>query len=292
MGTKKVIIYGAGQVGVQIAWNLSNECEIVCFVDKDKRRQTCNAKGGGILIDNKIYPVYPPEKIKSLYFDEIFIGVFYESWANEILQTLHSFGVPNSKIQFKLTWIPFYARLNFIKTLSLQFSAQNLQGAVAELGVWKGDTASFINKIFFNDEFYLFDTFEGFNDNDIKIETTKGLSKADNKDFSDTSLEFVKAKMPYLNKCHFVKGYFPQSTTTIDNNLCFKFVNIDADLYQPILAGCEYFYPRLIDGGVMLIHDYFNSNYTGAKQAVDEFCTKNQLQSLPIGDGFSVMIVK
>lgn len=49
MGIKKVIIYGAGQVGVQIAWNLSNECEIVCFVDKDKRRQTCNAKmcGGG-----------------------------------------------------------------------------------------------------------------------------------------------------------------------------------------------------------------------------------------------------
>lgn len=49
MKTKKVIIYGAGQVGVQIAWNLGAEYKIVCFVDKDKRRQTSDYEimGGG-----------------------------------------------------------------------------------------------------------------------------------------------------------------------------------------------------------------------------------------------------
>lgn len=296
MKTKKVIIYGAGQVGVQIAWNLGAEYKIVCFVDKDKRRQTSDYEimrgGGGIFIDDKVYPVYAPEKLKSLEFDEIFIGVFYESWANEILQMLHSFNIPKSKIQFKLTWTPFYARLNFIKTLSLQFREQNLKGAVAELGVWRGDTASFINQIFPNDEFYLFDTFEGFDDKDCKVENIKGLSKADKNDFSDTSLEFVKAKMPNLDKCHFVKGYFPQSASDINDNLNFKFVNIDADLYQPILAGCEYFYPRLVNGGLLLIHDYFNHNYTGVKQAVDEFCIKNKLVALPIGDAFSIIITK
>ena len=248
--------------------------------------------GGGILIDNKVSPVSPPEKLKSLEFDEIFLGVFSEPWANEIFQTLDSFGIPNSKIQFKLTWTPFYARLNFIKTLSLQFKAQNLQGAVAELGVWRGDTASFINQTFLNDDFYLFDTFEGFDDKDCKIETAKGLSKADEKDFSDTSLEFVKDRMPHLNKCHFIKGYFPQSAKAINDDLIFKFVNIDADLYQPILAGLEHFYPRLVSGGVLLIHDYFNHNYTGAKQAVDEFCAKNKLTAYPIGDAFSVMIAR
>lgn len=249
--------------------------------------------GGGIFIDNKVYPVYAPERLKSLEFDEVFIGVFYESWANEISQTLYSFGIPKSKISFKLTWIPFYARLNFIKTLSLQFNSSKLQNAaVAELGVWRGDTASFINKTFSNDDFYLFDTFEGFSDKDCKIETAQGLSKADKNDFSDTSLEFVKSQMPNLDKCHFIKGYFPQSVSEINDDLLFKFVNIDADLYQPILAGCEYFYPRLVKGGLLLIHDYFNHNYTGAKQAVDEFCTKNKLTALPIGDAFSVMIAK
>ena len=47
MKNKKAVIYGAGQVGVQIAWNLSDEYEIICFVDKDKRRQTTDANMGG-----------------------------------------------------------------------------------------------------------------------------------------------------------------------------------------------------------------------------------------------------
>ena len=49
MKNKKAVIYGAGQVGVQIAWNLGDEYKIICFVDKDKRRQsdTSNVVGGG-----------------------------------------------------------------------------------------------------------------------------------------------------------------------------------------------------------------------------------------------------
>ncbi|WP_257007056.1 TylF/MycF family methyltransferase [Helicobacter pullorum] len=72
----------------------------------------------------------------------------------------------------------------------------------------------------------------------------------------------------------------------------FKFVNLDVDLYQPILSGLQYFYPKMVKDGVILVHDYFHPFYTGTKKAVDEFAVEMNLRTLPIGDAFSVMIVK
>ncbi|ECQ7706092.1 methyltransferase, partial [Campylobacter lari] len=152
-------------------------------------------------------------------------------------------------------------------------------------------TAKEINRIFKNDIFYLFDTFEGFNEKDINEEI--GLAKQANiNDFSNTSLNFVKKQMPYLDKCCFVEGYFPETIVKIPQDEKFKFVNIDMDLYQPILEGLVYFYPKLVKDGVILIHDYFHPYYTGAKRAVDEFCKNNNIEIVPIGDAFSVAIFK
>lgn len=72
----------------------------------------------------------------------------------------------------------------------------------------------------------------------------------------------------------------------------FCFVNIDTDLYDSILSGLEFFYPKMCKGGVILIHDYFSLGYIGVKKAVDTFANKNNLYILPIGDGISVAIMK
>jgi len=69
------------------------------------------------------------------------------------------------------------------------------------------------------------------------------------------------------------------------------FVNIDFDLYQPILAGLEYFYPRMVKGGIIVVHDYFSETYKGVKQAINEFGKKDDgIKLFPIGDGISVGI--
>lgn len=57
----------------------------------------------------------------------------------------------------------------------------------------------------------------------------------------------------------------------------FIFVNLDFDLYLPILAGLQFFYPRLAPGGVILVHDYFTKIYHGVKETVDEF--KKQIKA-------------
>mgnify|MGYP005753419559 CR=1 FL=1 len=288
---KKVVIYGSAQLGVQIAWHVKYENEIVCFVDSDPRKHSVN--GGGVKIDGIEYPVYGPEKLRETDFDKIFIASEVPIYIEQITATLKSLGISENALDFSLTFIPYYARLNCIKTLSYAMQKSNIQGAVAELGVFRGDTAKRINEIFKDDDFYLLDTFEGFDIRDCEQEKYQGFSKANTSDFKQTSLKIVQSKMPYLEKCHFIQGYFPQSAMQIPEDVQFKFVNLDVDLYQPILAGLEYFYPRLAGGGgAMLVHDYFHPYYTGVKKAVDEYCSQNNIKPLPIGDAFSIMIIK
>lgn len=287
---KKVVIYGSAQLGIQIAWHTKFDSQLICFIDSDTRKHSCNNNGKGISIDNTEYPIYAPDKLKEIEFDRLYIGSEVPVYIEQILLTLKQMNVDENKIDMSLTFIPYYARLNFIKSLSMQFKENNTEGAIAELGVFRGDTAKRINEFFKDDKFYLLDTFEGFDERDCKEEEKQGLSKANSSDFKLTSLDYVKSKMLYKENCYFVKGFFPESAIQIPQDEKFKFVNIDVDLYQPILAGCEYFYSRLVRGGVLLVHDYFHPYYTGVKKAVDEFCKEKNLKVYPIGDAFSVFL--
>ena len=56
-----------------------------------------------------------------------------------------------------------YIRLSTLELAADEINAKNLQGNVAELGVYKGKFARYINQYFPERDFYLFDTFEGFN---------------------------------------------------------------------------------------------------------------------------------
>ena len=147
------------------------------------------------------------------------------------------------------------------------------EGAVAELGVYRGDFAKEINKVFPDRALYLFDTFEGFTAEDCDMEMEKGyMDKNRTGYFSNTTEQVVMDKMKYPSMCRICKGMFPDSA--------------------PTLAGLEFFYPRLVKGGILLIHDYFSKAFYGVKDAVKEYCDKNEIKYLPIGDTLSVAIRK
>ncbi len=155
-----------------------------------------------------------------------------------------------------------------------------VKGSVAELGVYKGDSASKLNQLLPNKTLYLFDTFEGFDKRDLTVESEKFATKED--DFSDTSIDFVKRKMKYPDMCVFVKGYFPESVVDIVDT--FAFVSLDADLYEPTKNGLEYFYDRLEKNGYIFIHDFNNELYKGVQTAVLEFCENRNIGYVPIPD--------
>jgi len=176
-----------------------------------------------------------------------------------------------------------YARLTTVELLARQIEENNIQGVVAELGVYRGDFSKFLSEIFTSKEIYLFDTFEGFDDLDLKIEYEFGLSKAKKERFLDTNENLVREKVLDSNRLNIIKGYFPKSIQSLKDTT-YSFVSIDVDLYQPTIAGLIYFYEHLAPGGFIIVHDYNLEYYRGVKKAVDEFAIKYKISFVPVCD--------
>ncbi|MGH7771456.1 MAG: TylF/MycF/NovP-related O-methyltransferase [Candidatus Binatia bacterium] len=143
--------------------------------------------------------------------------------------------------------------------------AENIEGDIAEVGVYKGGSARILCDVKREKTLHLFDTFEGMPDVHRFIDYhSKG-------DFSDTSLEGVKKYLEQFDGVHFYRGIFPATATALRQDKKFSFVNLDVDIYQSTLSGLEFFYPRLNQGGIILSHDYRSLSCPGVKKAFDEF---------------------
>jgi O-methyltransferase len=183
-----------------------------------------------------------------------------------------------------------YIRLSSLELISFEINQKKLEGSVAELGVYKGKFARYINQYFPGRTFYLFDTFEGFSHADVVKEKQSDFSTGD-QDFSDTSVEKVMQLMPYPDLCRLRKGFFPESAKGLEDT--FVFVSLDADLYDPLYAGLKFFYPKLTHGGYILVHDFNNDGYKGARKAVETFCREENINYFPLPDsGGSAVIMK
>ncbi len=167
---------------------------------------------------------------------------------------------------------------------------ENVKGSFAELGVYKGETAKIIHAMDNSRKLHLFDTFEGFKKDDLKEETGEA-STYSTKNFADTNDKKVVEYINGNNNIIVHKGHFPATTIGFDSEK-FALVNIDADLYNPIKDGCNFFYPRLSPGGVIIIHDY-NHKWEGAVKAVNEFAKgiPENIIELPDMHG-TVMIIR
>jgi len=167
---------------------------------------------------------------------------------------------------------------------------EQIPGDFAELGVYKGDSAKVIHHMDPTRNFHLFDTFSGFPEDDLKMETGEAATYT-KANFSDTTVERVRQTISGNQHIMIHPGYFPGTAHAVIHQR-FALVNMDADLYLPTKAGLEFFYQRLSPGGVILVHDY-NAKWEGIKKAVDEFVQTIQesLVVLPDMEG-TAMIIK
>ncbi|MFB0846172.1 TylF/MycF/NovP-related O-methyltransferase [Paenibacillus oleatilyticus] len=181
-----------------------------------------------------------------------------------------------------------YIRLSSLELIAEEIHLNNVVGNVAELGVYKGEFAKHINQIFPNKKLYLFDTFEGFDGRDVKYDINNKFS-GETTQFSDTNINLVLNKMKYPENVMVKKGYFPETSIGLEDQ--FAFVSIDTDLYKPIYDGLTYFYPRLANGGYIFVHDYNNSIFKGAKEAVKRYCSENKIPYVPISDNLGTVVI-
>ncbi len=179
-------------------------------------------------------------------------------------------------------------RFYFLSMVFDLTTRENIPGDVVELGVWKGDTAVLLATYARQSgrTAYLLDTYEGFDDRDL-TEAEKHLSKS----FSETSLEAVQQRVGTENTS-LIKGYFPDSAVQLPDGISYAIVHIDADLYAPIKAALEYFYPRTAPGGFIVMHDYMSLCWEGAIAAIDEFFADKPEFIIPIPDLAGTVVVR
>lgn len=159
------------------------------------------------------------------------------------------------------------ARLYLLVLNAQQVLREAVPGDFAELGVYKGNSAKVLAEIARREgrHIYLFDTFAGFDPGEAQ-----SLAPELKTEFRDTSLDLVKAFVG--EDCvTYVPGKFPESLRSATLPERFALVHIDCDLYEPMKAGLEYFYPRVVPGGMFVLHDYGSGHWPGIGRAVDEF---------------------
>lgn len=181
-----------------------------------------------------------------------------------------------------------WPKVALIECISREIYKNGIQGAVAEAGVFQGQTARFINCFFPDRTFYLFDTFEGFSKTDQLNDDKRNLYN-EKIDYTDTSENCVMQKMHFPGRCVVKRGWFPQSAIGI--NETFAMVRLDMDLYDPIYSGLEFFYPRMEKGGYIIIHDCRSKNFEGARKALIDFCEKHHVGYMCMPDNLGSAVI-
>jgi len=180
------------------------------------------------------------------------------------------------------------ARYYFFCLVLDQLTKEELPGDLAEIGVYKGETATLIAKIArrLGRTAWLLDTFEGFDPKDLQ-----GIDYGQPEQFDDTSLDSVRALVGEDN-VHFIKGCFPDTAGQLPGDGTYCLVHLDCDLYKPLRAALEYFYPRMVPGGFLLVHDYSSLHWNGAEEAVDEFFADKPESPIPLTDGAGTIAIR
>lgn len=304
----KILVFGAGVNGKACRACIERHKidEFAGFLDNDVNKRAIKDAEG------KESPVYRPEEITDLQYDQIWISNSRRTQVLEIEEQLRKLCVPKDKVCVLLddqemltnvlsTYNQYDEltdnRVVWLRNFAGYAKEKKLEGNVAECGVCMGEFSYFINKYFPNKTLYLFDTFEGFSEQDLRVERSQNNEAFLKSMFNDQSLfaganeQVVLRRMPHPEKCVLKKGYFPETAVDVKDQFCF--VNLDMDLYQPMLAGLRFFYDKMCAGGVILLHDYFHPELPGVKQAVSDFEKESNLElcKVPIGDFCSIAVV-
>lgn len=147
---------------------------------------------------------------------------------------------------------------------------KNVTGNVAEVGVYRGGTARLLAESFGDcseKTIHLFDTFAGLPPADPNVDDFYYENPGA---FKDVILEDVQNYLEICPNVVIYPGIFPKTSKPIEDDT-FCMLHIDVDIYRSVLDCCEFFYPRLAPGGIIVFDDYGDYSCPGARQAVDEF---------------------
>lgn len=148
--------------------------------------------------------------------------------------------------------------------------SSKLDGALLEVGVWRGGTGALIAKraeiCGIHDKIYLCDTFTGV------IKATKNDPHYMGGEWADTSEEIVKKLLKRVDAENAIvlKGIFPDETGTMIEDKQIRFCHIDVDTYESAKDILNWVWPRMPRGGILVYDDYGSIDCQGIRKHVEE----------------------
>jgi len=166
--------------------------------------------------------------------------------------------------------------------------AREVKGDLVECGVWRGGSmmAAALTLLRLGDvsrDLYLFDTFQGMAEpSEADIPSPyDGYSphrrfarkrRGATSDWAAVPIEAVRSAMESTGypreKIHLVPGLV-EETLPAEAPETLALLRLDTDWYASTKHELEHLYPRLSEGGVLIVDDY--GHYEGARRAVDEY---------------------
>ena len=182
-------------------------------------------------------------------------------------------------------------RLNGLCDAVKYITTAGIEGDIVECGVWKGGSMMAVADTLcrlgdHSRHLHLFDTYTGMSEPTAKDVSFRGEAasvtltahRETDPDFEwcGSALDEVRANMNRTgypqDKVFLVEG---KVEDTIPQAAPEKIalLRLDTDWYESTRHEMEHLFPRLVDGGVLIIDDY--GHWAGARQAVDEYLLKN-----------------
>lgn len=291
-GEKNFIIYPFGVNGVMVADILHKQfaMEPAYIIDNGLCKYNSDIK--------------PIEFLNTINKDKYIVLLTIEN-PETIESVRHSIysHFPKERVVELFPWtISQDVRVSWLRRYSEFVYEKNIQGNVAECGVNQGGYAQYINMFFPDRKCYLFDSFEGFRESDIISDDKKNSIESSTHrklffnnigGYKATNVDIVMSKMSHPDKVIIRKGYVPETLEGLEDSFCF--VNLDMDVYTPMLEGLRYFYPRMVNDGIIMLHDYYSGGtLPGVELAVREYEKEigEKLCKIPSEVSSSLVVVK
>lgn len=171
------------------------------------------------------------------------------------------------KVIFAYTLVDWY---RCYELWQLVEQTAELEGALIEVGVWRGGTGALIaHKAIscgINDPVYLCDTFEGVVKASSQDSTYKGGEHADTTEGTVIGL----LNHLQLSNVKILKGIFPDQVEHLVTDQKFRFCHIDVDVYASAKGVVDWIWDRMAVGGIMVYDDYGFWSCDGITNFVDE----------------------
>jgi hypothetical protein len=165
---------------------------------------------------------------------------------------------------------------------------KHLPGEFVECGVNTGaysrSVIDYINFPGLNKTFYLLDTYEGLVANQITEKEKKAGIESYLQNYQNVYEQVIQTFKNF--KVKIIKGAVPGTLPQCDaKQICY--LSIDMNVIEPEIAAANYFWDKIVKGGVMILDDYGFPMHIEQKKAFDEFAKEKgvQILSLPTGQG-------